>query len=312
MGLSRLVKRLPPPSTNPSRRERGAGVTLFLLVTACWTLWLASAEQGWIGYGDGYGSFVLLIAAGLSAISLVMTGYLLGRTWAALWLGWVPGATMAAVGFSMTPTPGGDEAGGGLIFIGGLLLMLGWPAYFFPLIAIGAALRRRRVKRLASARVLDERPVNRRVRLGIGASVVVVGVAAATYYAIPRDSSAPTTAGPPPALAGPEPVAGPLCKQPGIRYAGTTAQGAEVCFTLTPDGSELVETGFSFVGASGCPDGAEGTVHSGYPGTVDPSGHFEIPEGLTARIHGVRASGVLEDSDICPGKKFEWSARRAP
>lgn len=294
MGLSRLVNRLPPPSTNPSRRERGAGVTLFLLVTACWTLWLASAEQGWIGYGDGYWSFVLLIAAGLSAISLVMTGYLLGRTWAALWLGWVPGATIVAIGISMTPTPGGDEAGGGMIFLGGLLLVPGWPAYFWPLIAIGAALRRRRVKQVTSARVLDERPVNRRVRFGIGISVAVVGLLAATYYAVPRDSSET------------------LCKRDGIRYAGTTAEGAEVCFTLTLDGRELVETGFSFVGASSCPDGAEGTVLSGYRGTIDPAGHFEIPEGLTATIYGVRASGVFEDSDICPGKKFEWSARRAP
>ena len=30
-----------------------------------------------------------------------------------------------------------------------------------------------------------------------------------------------------------------LRKEDGIRYAGTTAQGAEVCFTLTPDGREF-------------------------------------------------------------------------
>jgi hypothetical protein len=33
----------------------------------------------------------------------------------------------------MTPTPGGDEAGWSLIFCGGLLLIPGWPLYFFPL-----------------------------------------------------------------------------------------------------------------------------------------------------------------------------------
>jgi hypothetical protein len=41
----------------------------------------------------------------------------------------------------MTPTPGGDEAGGGLIFFGGLLLIPGWPLYFLPLIAAGVYLR---------------------------------------------------------------------------------------------------------------------------------------------------------------------------
>ena len=40
------------------------------------------------------------------------------------------------------------------------------------------------------------------------------------------------------------------CRRDGIRYSGTTAQGAEVCFTLTPDGSALIEAGFSFVRTS--------------------------------------------------------------
>jgi hypothetical protein len=53
---------------------------------------------------------------------------------------------MIAPGFAMTPRPGGDEAGGGLIF-GGLLLMPGWPLYLLPLIAAGVYLRRRRVRR---------------------------------------------------------------------------------------------------------------------------------------------------------------------
>jgi hypothetical protein len=34
-----------------------------------------------------------------------------------------------------------------------------------------------------------------------------------------------------------------LCKRAGIRYVGKTAQGAEVCFTLTRDRRALVESG---------------------------------------------------------------------
>lgn len=131
-------------SVEPSRRERVAGAALFLAVTACWVVGFASAEQDWIRYEDS----VLLIAAVLSALSVVVTGYL-GRTWAALWLGWVPGAALMAVGFAMTPTPGGDETGGAMVFVGGLLVIFGWPAYFFPLIFVGAGLRARRARRLA-------------------------------------------------------------------------------------------------------------------------------------------------------------------
>jgi hypothetical protein len=103
-----------------------------------------------------------------------------------------------------------------------------------------------------------------------------------------------------------------LCKRDGIRYVGATAQGAEVCFTLTSDGKELVETGFSFVPASGCPDGGVGTVYSDYRVSVDPAGQFENPDGLTATIRGSRAAGVFEDSSICKGKTFKWTAQRAP
>jgi hypothetical protein len=103
-----------------------------------------------------------------------------------------------------------------------------------------------------------------------------------------------------------------LCKEDGIRFAGTTARGAKVCFTLTPDRRGLVESGWSFVRASGCPDQAEGTTYSSYPGTIDASGHFENPDGLTGTIRGATASGVFEDTTICPGKTFKWTARRLP
>jgi hypothetical protein len=119
--------------------QRLVGVSLFLVVTACWVLGLAAWEQGWIDVSE----FAFLAGAGVSAVSLVLTGYL-GRTKDALWLGWIPGTSMMAVGFAMTPTPGGDETGGSLVFFGGLVL-IGWPIYFFPLIALGVLLRRRLV-----------------------------------------------------------------------------------------------------------------------------------------------------------------------
>jgi len=74
----------------------------------------------------------------------------------------------------------------------------------------------------------------------------------------------------------------------------------------------LVETAFTFVRASGCPNGALGTVHSDFPATVDPSGRVENRDGLTATIRVAKASGVFADSEICPGKTFKWTAHRAP
>ena len=109
-----------------------------------------------------------------------------------------------------------------------------------------------------------------------------------------------------------KPHASKLCKRAGIRYSGATAQGAEVCFTLTPDGRALVESGFSFVRASGCPHQAEGTTYSDYPGPVDRSGRINNPDGLTVTIRGASASGVFKDQTICKGKKFRFSARRQP
>ena len=119
-------------------------MTLFLVVTGCWTLWFAltlSSQEptsGLASPADLGGA----IAAVPSAMSVVATGYLLGsRDTATLLLGWIPGAVMMAVGFSFAGDVGDDL--GWLIFIGGLLLAIGWPAYFFPLIAGGASLRRR-------------------------------------------------------------------------------------------------------------------------------------------------------------------------
>src|SRR5439155_13850346 len=103
-----------------------------------------------------------------------------------------------------------------------------------------------------------------------------------------------------------------LCKKPGIRYAGTTAEGAEVCFTLTLDRSKWVEIGFRFVPASGCPHMTTGEKYDESGDLLTGRrGRITAP-GFTATIRGARASGVLEESKICGGKTFKWSARRVP
>jgi hypothetical protein len=126
------------PPTRASRLEQIGGASLFLVVTALWIFGLVSSEQGSIEYKG----FLIVIAAGLSAVSLVITGYLLGRWVYALAFVWVPGAAMTAAGFLMNPTPGGDETGGGLIFLGPLVALFAG-LYFVPLIAFGVWLRPR-------------------------------------------------------------------------------------------------------------------------------------------------------------------------
>jgi hypothetical protein len=131
----------------PERRgNRVAGAALFLAVTACWLLGLSAAEQDWIDLSF----WVLPIAVVLSAVSVVATGYLGRRPIDAFWLGWIPGAAMMAIGFAMEPEPGGDETGATMVFFGGLVLGLGWPVYFFPLITVGAEVGRRRPRGAAA------------------------------------------------------------------------------------------------------------------------------------------------------------------
>ena len=55
---------------------------LFLVVTACWVFVFAGLDLGWLD--PEVSTFA--IAAGLSAVSVLFTGYL-GRTNDALWLG---------------------------------------------------------------------------------------------------------------------------------------------------------------------------------------------------------------------------------
>jgi hypothetical protein len=98
------------------------------------------------------------------------------------------------------------------------------------------------------------------------------------------------------------------CKKPGIRYAGTTAPGVEVCFTMSPDGGTWLERGFRFLRGRGCPGGGPAAVYFPQPAEGSGPARF-IEEGFTARIRGARATGVFENPDFCRGKKFEWSAR---
>jgi hypothetical protein len=129
---------------------------------------------------------------------------------------------------------------------------------------------------------------------GIGASMVVlaVGPAAAVHY---------TTRG----TSGPDLLAGRLCRKPGIRFMGTAAQGVTVCFTLTADRNELAEIAWRFSLGSGCGGGGASSYDSNIP--LDSPGHIYVP-GFTGTIRGARASGVLEDPGVCPGKTFRWSA----
>jgi hypothetical protein len=105
-----------------------------------------------------------------------------------------------------------------------------------------------------------------------------------------------------------EPDTAALCTEPGIRYAGKTAERAEVCFTLTRDRSMWAEIGFRFVRVSGCPDETTGKTYLEGPELLPRRRRISVP-GFTATIHGARASGTLEDSRICGKKTFQWSAR---
>lgn len=173
--------------------------------------------------------------------------------------------------------------------------------------------------------------MNRRVGYGLA----VVASALTVYYGLPlfmavislgeicpyspsgttmcaRSPSVPTTSIaslPPKAL---EPETAPLCTKAGIRYAGATAEGAEVCLTLTSDRRTWLEIGFKFVRASGCrlKTGEDATGRTYLEGPEPLTGRDGLTDsGFTAMIHGARASGVLGDSTICGHKRFQWSAR---
>jgi hypothetical protein len=119
---------------------------------------------------------------------------------------------------------------------------------------------------------------------------------------------------PPPESKGNSPARPPsnLCKRKGIRYSGATAQGGDVCFTVTQDHTRLLEVGFTFVPANRCPEMATGTFY--VTGEAGPTVTREQvrSSGFTGTIDGAKAWGVLQDWDICKERTFAWQARRAP
>jgi hypothetical protein len=99
-----------------------------------------------------------------------------------------------------------------------------------------------------------------------------------------------------------------LCKKPGVLYASDAfdTETLEICLTTSHDLSKLNEVGWRFGPASGCP---EASTYVGRERALPGSGRIDEP-GFTATIRRARANGVLEDSEVCPGKSFKWTARR--
>jgi hypothetical protein len=103
-----------------------------------------------------------------------------------------------------------------------------------------------------------------------------------------------------------------LCKKKGIRYSGSTAQGGEVCFTVTDDHKKLLEVGFTFVPANRCPEMATGTFRAGGEAGPTVTRVHVRSSGFTGTIEGAEASGILQDWDICKERTFAWRAHRVP
>jgi len=101
----------------------------------------------------------------------------------------------------------------------------------------------------------------------------------------------------------------PRCKEPGIRYAGKTATGVAVCFTLSPDARTWREISYLYVKGRGCPGHGQGIY---MPDVGQGSGPGRITfDSFAARIRGEEASGFIADENFCNGRRFAWSARAA-
>jgi hypothetical protein len=102
----------------------------------------------------------------------------------------------------------------------------------------------------------------------------------------------------------PEPVDEAWCHLTGVRYVGTTEDGARVCVTLTSDRAAWLEVGYAFA----CPaaQAAENYVGAEGPIPFDESDRFKV-DGFSARIDGSNASGVFTD-DLCGSTRFRWTA----
>ena len=148
---------------------------------------------------------------------------------------------------------------------------------------------------------LREQPPGDHWRLGcirnrrLGEVVLLIGPASVVYYTT-RDTSG-----------GRDLLAGKLCRKSGIHFNGAASPGVTICFTLSRDRSELDEIAWRFSLKSGCAGGGATLHDSSVP--LERAGRIYLP-GVTGRIRGARASGVLEDPDVCPAA-LRWSAREA-
>ena len=83
-----------------SKLEQRAGFALFYLVTALWALWCSLGLATWVDIPAvvspaDVGGVIAVIP---SALTVIATGYLLGKRTTLIWLGLIPGAVMTAIG----------------------------------------------------------------------------------------------------------------------------------------------------------------------------------------------------------------------
>jgi len=111
-----------------------------------------------------------------------------------------------------------------------------------------------------------------------------------------------------------QPLTATLCNKPGIRYAGSTTQGMEICFTLNAERTKWIEIGFKYECASSVGEVTANTSAESYDEGPGPlaDGSRITATGFEATIAGARASGVLATAESCEMKTLTWSARRAP
>jgi hypothetical protein len=185
--------------------------------------------------------------------------------------------------------------------------------------ADGSALLVLRVDGSKIAEAVDDEAPEHFAAIGLTAESSEAGTDSFFDNVVARNPRRPGTAEPlPVASPAPPPDAGPararsaICKEAGIRFLGSTAEGGEVCFTLASDRKTVREVGFAFVSASGCPEMATGTVYKEGDGGPSVTGDEVRSSGFTGNFRGDRAWGVLQDWDICKERTFAWQASRVP
>ena len=183
----------------------------------------------------------------------------------------------------------------------------------------GSALLVLRVDGSKIAEAVDEEAPERFAAIGLTAESSEAGTDSFFDNVVARNPRRPGTAEPlpvaspaPPRDAGSARARSAICKEAGIRFLGSTAEGGEVCFTLATDRKTVREVGFAFVPASGCPEMATGTVYTEGDAGPSVSGDEVRSSGFTGTFRGDRAWGVVQDWDICKERTFAWQASRLP